>query len=136
MFFYDRLYYSTLAGVFVIESIVIIRLEIVDVKAKHIPVFYGVCNRVRVQLLLENIIGGFVLGLLSCRLYISCILLKNRCSRKPEQLSLRKELLDCLMVFSELRAMAFIEYENDPLVLQRQQTFLIVIPVIRVQRDS
>jgi len=114
------------------------------VEAQDVAVFDGVGDGVLVQAALEQIVGGAVAGLLAFDLLDACVLLENRCAGKAEQLGVGEECLDCLVIVTELRAVAFVEDEHHALMAQRLQTFLIVAfgivgrvaPVTVIQRQT
>ncbi len=101
------------------------RLEEVDVEAQDVTVLDGVGDGVGVQLLLEQVCrgahgSGGVLDLL-----LRGIGLKDGCAGEAEELGLGEERFDHLVVLAELRAVALVEDEDDALVLQRLQQFLV-----------
>ena len=102
-------------------------------KLQNIAVFNRIRNRVGMQILLKNIFRRLVRPLLTFKLYIASILLKNRRTRKAKKLSIRKELLNRLMILSKLRSMTLIENKHHPLITQRCQSLLVVTLVRTVQ---
>src|SRR5690606_16580176 len=63
--------------------------------------------------------GGLEGLLLAFDALVAGVLLEDRRAGETEQLGLGEELLDGLMVVAELRAVAFVEDEDDALVAQR-----------------
>ncbi|MNP63373.1 hypothetical protein D3C76_1587600 [compost metagenome] len=95
-------------------------------EAQNIAVFDRMSDGVLVQATLEQIIRGAVAGLLAFDLLIVGILLENGCAGETEQLGVGKKLLNSLVVFAELRAVAFVKDEHNALVAQWLQPFLVV----------
>ena len=75
------------------------------------------CYGIGVQPAWENIFRDLVRGLLSAYFCIGCILFKYRCSGEAEELGVRKELFDCLVIVSELGTVTFIENKYNPFIL-------------------
>ncbi|SCZ84437.1 hypothetical protein NSMM_160027 [Nitrosomonas mobilis] len=105
-------------------------------EAQHVAVFNGVGDGVGVQLLLEDVRRGLVGRLLAFNLLSAGVLLEDRRAGKAEQLGVGKKRLDSLMVVAELRAMAFVEDEDDALVAQWFQPLLVVFLVGTIQRQA
>jgi hypothetical protein len=82
-------------------------------EAQHVAIFNGVGDGVGVQLLLEDILGGFVGSLLTFDLLIVGVLPKDGRARKAKELGVGKEVLNGLVVFAKLRSVAFVEDERD-----------------------
>lgn len=59
-------------------------LEIIDMEAQYVSIIDGVCNRISVQLFLENIGGRFVRTLFTVYLRIGRIFVENRRTGKTE----------------------------------------------------
>jgi hypothetical protein len=93
-------------------------------EAQDVAVFDGVGDGVGVQLLLEDVGGGFVAGLLAFDLLIAGVLLEDGRAGEAEQLGVGEEFLDGLVVLAELRAVAFVEDEDHALMAQRLQRSL------------
>ena len=91
-------------------------LVIVHVEAQDVAVFDGVGDGVGVQLLLEDVLRGFVRRLLAFDLLVAGVLVEDRRAGEAEQLGVGEELLDGLVVLAELRAVAFVEDEHHALV--------------------
>ncbi len=87
-------------------------------------------------MLLEDVRRGLVGRLLAFNLLSAGVLLENRCAGKAEQLSVGEKRLDGLMVVAELRAMAFVEDEDDALVAQWFQPLLVVALAGTIQRQA
>ena len=92
------------------------RLVVINVEAQDIPVLDGVGDGVGVQFLLEEVGGGLEGGLLTFDLLIGGVFLEDRRAGEAEKLGVGEEFLDGLVVLAELRAVAFVEDEDHPLV--------------------
>jgi hypothetical protein len=68
---------------------------------------------------LEQVFGGAQLACCAFDLLDCGVLLEDRRAGEAEELGLGEELLDGLVVVAELRAVAFVEDEDDALVAQR-----------------
>src|SRR4051812_44548581 len=93
-------------------------------ESKDVSVLDGVGDRVGVKALLEEVFRRLHSGLGIFDLLLGGVLLEDRRSGEAEELRSREEILDGLVVFAELRAMAFVEDESDPLVAKRFQLLL------------
>lgn len=82
-------------------------------------------DRVLVQAALEQVIRGAVAGLLAFDLDGRGVLFEDRGAGEAEQLGLREELLDGLVVLTELRAVALVKDEYHALLAQGLQLLLV-----------
>ena len=99
------------------------RFEIIDMEPKDVAVLDGVSDRVGVKALLEKIFRRFHAGLSAFDLLLRGILIEDGRSRESKELGAREELLDSLVVLSELGPMAFVKDEGDTLVAEGLQLF-------------
>ena len=100
-------------------------LVVVHVEAQHVAILDGMGNGVGMQLLLEQVCRGAHGGLGILDFLLAGIGLENGCASKTEQLRPGEKRLDGLVVVAKLRAMAFVKNEDDALILQRFQLFLV-----------
>ena len=122
------------------------RFKVIDMEAQNVAVFDGVGDGIGVELLLEEVFRGLIRGLLIFDLLVAGVLLKDGRAGETEELGLREEFFDGLMVVAELGAVAFVEDEDDALVSQRLQLlfvgrlgvlFLLLVPLaVFVQRQT
>jgi hypothetical protein len=100
-------------------------LEVVDVEAQDVAVLDGVGDGVGVELLLEEVFRGAHGGLGVLDLLQGGIGLEDGRAGEAEELRLGEERFDGLVVLAELRAVAFVEDEDDAFVLQRFEQLLV-----------
>ena len=81
-------------------------------------------NGVSVQLLLEEFIGGSKGGGASLNLFAGCVVPEDRGAGEAEELGVREETPDGLVVLAELRAVALVKDENHPLVAELLEPLL------------
>ena len=79
-------------------------LVVIDVEAKDVPILDRVCDGVGVELFLEEVLGGSKGGDVSLDQPDGRVVLKDRGASEAEELGVREELLDGLVVLAELRA--------------------------------
>src|SRR5450759_2578748 len=91
-------------------------LKIVDMKTQHISVFNGVSDGVHMQLFLKYVCCGFIRCQLSLDHLVSGVVFKDGGTGKTKELSVWEKFFNCLVVFTKLRAMAFIKDEHNPLL--------------------
>ena len=108
-------------------------LVIIDMEAQHIAIFDGVGDGVGVQLLLKDVLGGFIRRRLAFDLLIAGVFVEDRRAGEAEQLGVGEEFLDGLVVLAELRAVAFVEDEDHALMAQRFQPGQIILLVVAVE---
>ena len=96
----------------------------VDVEAQDVPILDRVGDGVGVQLLLEEVLGGSEGGHVSLDLLDGRVVLEDRGAGEAEELGLREELLDGLVVLAELRAVALVKDEDHPLVAELLEPLL------------
>ena len=106
-------------------SVLAFGLVVVDVEAEDVPVLDGVGDGVGVELLLEEVLRGLERRLLALDLLVGGVCLEDRRAGEAEELGVGEELLDGLVVLAELRAVAFVEDEDDALVAQRFELLLV-----------
>ena len=111
----DRLLGKRLTG---LEGGGVVWLVVVDVEAEDVPILDRVGDGVGVEFLLEKVIGGSEGGAVTLDLLDGRVVLEDRCAGEAEELGVREELLDGLVVLAELRPMAFIEDEDHSLVAE------------------
>ena len=109
----DRLLGEGLPG---LEGGGVLWLVVVDVETEDVSILDRVCDGVGMELLLEEVRGGLKGGDVSLDLLDSRVVLKDRGAGEAEELGVREELLDGLVVLSELRTVALVEDEDHPLV--------------------
>ena len=73
-------------------------------------------DRVGVELVLEEIFGGLQGRDASLDLLHGRVVLEDRSASEAEELRVREELLDGLVVLAELGAVALVEDEDHPLL--------------------
>ena len=117
----DRLLGEGLTG---IEGGGVLWLVVVDVEAEDVPILDCVGNGVGVELLLEEVLGGSKGGDVSLDLLDGRVVLEDRGASEAEELGVLEELLDGLVVFAELRAVALVEDEDHPLVVELLEPLL------------
>ena len=105
-------------------------------KAQHVAVVDGVGDGVGVQLFFKDVLGGSVGTDRAVDLLVSGVVIKNGCAGKAKELRFWEEFFDGLVVFAELRAVAFVEDKDDALVAQRLEPLAILALVRPVQRES
>ncbi|SMH65925.1 protein of unknown function [Acidithiobacillus ferrivorans] len=101
------------------------RLEVIDVEAQHIAVFDGVGNGVGVELFLEQVLRGAHRRGGVFDLLLRGVGLEDGRAGEAEKLGAGEERLDGLVVLAKLRAVAFVENEDDALVTQRFELLLV-----------
>ena len=100
-------------------GVLAVGLVVVDVKAQDVAVLDGVGDGVFVQRLLEEVLRGLEGLHVALDALVAGVFLEDRRAGEAEELGLGEELLDGLVVVAELRAVAFVEDEDDALVAQR-----------------
>jgi hypothetical protein len=95
------------------------------VEAQDVAVLDGVGDGVGVELLLEEVRRGAHGGLGVLDLLQGGIGLEDGRAGEAEELGLGEERFDGLVVLAKLRAVAFVEDEDDAFVLQRFELFLV-----------
>ena len=123
--FDDSLLRNGFAGLRSFLARLFLWLEVVHMETKDVSVLDGVGDGVGVELLLEEVLrgthgGSRVLDLLKCGIGI-----EDGRSGEAEELCLGKELLDSLVILSELRTVAFVEDEDDAFISQGFELFLV-----------
>ena len=93
-------------------------------ETEDVPILDRVGDGVGVELLLEEVLGGSQRGDVSLDLLDGRVVLKDRGASEAEELGVRKELLDGLVVLAELRAVALVEDEDHPLVSELLEPLL------------
>ena len=109
----NRLLGERLAG---LEGGGVLGLVVIDVEAEDVPILDRVGDGVGMELLLEEVRGGAQGGDVSLDLPDGGVVLEDRGAGEAEELGVREELLDGLVVLAELRAVALVEDEDHPLV--------------------
>ena len=99
-------------------------LVVVDVEAEDVPILDRVCDGVGVELFLEEVLGGSQGGDVSLDLLDGRVVLEDRGASEAEELGVREELLDGLVVLAELRAVALVEDEDHPLLAELPEPLL------------
>ena len=92
--------------------------EIIDVEAEDVPVLDRMGDGIGVELFLEEILRGSQGGDACLDLPHGRVVLEDRGAGETEELGVREELLDGPVVLAELRAMALVEDEDHPPVLE------------------
>ena len=110
------------------------RLEEIDMESQDVCVLDGVRDRVRVELLLEQLAGRLKRGFLILYLHKAGVFFKNGRAGKAKELRPREELLDGFVVLAELGAVALVEDEDDAFVAQRCELLAEVPSVGAIQR--
>ena len=110
----DRLLRERLTG---LEGGGVLWLVVIDVEAEDVPILDRVGDGVGVEIFLEEVLGGSKGGDVSLDLLDVRVVLEDRGAGEAEELGVREELLDGLVVLAELRAVALVEDEDHPLVL-------------------
>ena len=93
-------------------------------ETEDVPILDRVGDGVGVELLLEEVLGGSQRGDVSLDLLDGRVVLKDRGASEAEELGVREELLDGLVVLAELRAVALVEDEDHPLVSELLEPLL------------
>ena len=75
---------------------------------------------------LKQVYRGFVGAFFASNLFVGGVFLKDGRARKAEELGLGEKFLDGLVVVAKLRAVTFIEDEDDALEAERFQPFFVV----------
>ena len=96
----------------------IFRFVEVNMEAEDILILDRVGDCVSVELILEKVLGGLKGGDVSLDLLDGRVVLKDRGASEAEELGIREELLDGVVVFTELRAVALVEDKDHPLVAE------------------
>ena len=117
----DRLLGERLAR---LEGGGVLGLVVIDVEAEDVPILDRVGDGVGVKLLLEEVLGGSKGGDVSLDLLDGRVLLEDRRAGEAEELGVREELLDGLVVVAELRPVALVEDEDHPLVAELLEPLL------------
>jgi hypothetical protein len=117
----DRLLGEGLPG---LEGGGVLWLVVVDVEAEDIPILNRVCDGVGVELFLEEVLGGSKGGDVSLDLLNGRVVLEDRGASEAEELGVREELLDGLVVLAELRPVALVEDEDHPFVAELLEPLL------------
>ena len=117
----NRLLGESLAG---LEGRGVLGLVVIDVEAEDVPILDRVGDGVSVELFLEEVLGGSKGGDVSLDLPDGRVVLKDRGASEAEELGVREELLDGLVVLAELRAVALVEDEDHPLVSELLEPLL------------
>ena len=102
----------------------ILWLVVIDVEAEDVPILDRVGDGVGVELFLEELLGGSKGGDVSLYLPDGRVVLKDRGASEAEELGVREELLDGLVVLAELRAVALVEDDDHPLVVDLLEPLL------------
>ena len=89
-----------------------------------------------VQRLLEYILCSDTFRLLAVDANIVAVLLKDRRASKSEELRLREEVLDGLMVFTELATVTLVKDKDDMFIFQTKQTLIELVFVRWIKRDA
>src|SRR5690606_23741445 len=89
--------------------------EVVDVEAKDVLVLDRVSDRVDVELALEQVLGGEVGSLVAGDLSARSVLLEDRRAGEAEELGVGEKLLAGRVILLELRTMALVEDDVEPL---------------------
>ena len=118
----DRLLGESLAGLE--GGLSSFGLEVVDVEAEDVPILDRVGDGVGVELLLEEVLGGSKGGDVALDLLDGRVVLEDRGAGEAEELGVREELLDGLVVLAELRAVALVEDEDHALVAELLEPLL------------
>ena len=93
-------------------------LVVVDVETEDVPILDRVGDGVGVEILLEEVLGGSKGGDVSLDLLDGRVVVEDRGASEAEELGVREELLDGLVVLAELRAVALVEDEDHPLLAE------------------
>ena len=93
-----------------------IGLEVVHMEPQHIAVLDGVRDGVGVQPLLEHILGGLQCLRVTDDALLGRVLVEDRGAGEAEELRVGEEFIDRFPVVAELRSVALIEDEDDPLI--------------------
>src|SRR5690625_2319150 len=99
-------------------------------KAQHIAVIDGVGDGVGVQLLFEDVLRGAVAAYGAIDLLVAGVFIKDGRAGKAEQLCPGEKGFDGLVVVAKLGAVALVEDDDDTLVAQRGQAFLVSLPAL------
>ena len=102
-------------------------------EAENIAVFNGMTDGVGMKLILEEIFRCLHGCLVIINLLCCCVFLKDGRAGEAEELSVREEFFDGLVVLSKLGAVTFIKDEDDTFVAQRLELDLVVLLVGVVQ---
>ena len=97
---------------------VFFRFVEIDMKAEDVLILDRVGDRVSVEFILKKVLGGSKGGDVSLHLLDGRVVLKDWGAGEAEELGVREELLDGLVVLAELRAVALVEDEYYPLVAE------------------
>ena len=93
-------------------------------EAEDVPILDRVGDGVGVEFFLEEVLGASKGGDVSLDLPDGRVVLKDRGASEAEELGVREELLDGLVVLAELRAVALVEDEDHPLVSELLEPLL------------
>ena len=93
-------------------------------EAEDVPILDRVSDGVGVKLFLEEVLGGSKGGDVSLDLLDGRVVLEDRSASEAEELGVREELLDGLVVLAELRPVALVEDEDHPLVAELLEPLL------------
>ncbi len=121
----DGLLGDGFAGLGRLVAVFLFGLEVIDVEAQDVAVLDGVGDGVGVQLLLEQVRRGAHGGLGVLDLLQAGIGLEDGRAGEAEELRPGEERFDGLVVVAKLRAVAFVEDEDDALVCQGFELFLV-----------
>src|SRR5690606_37655802 len=101
-----------------------------------VPVLDRMGDRIGVQLMRKQIFSDSQRLFGPINLLFGGVIHKNRRTGKAEQLGVGEELLDGLVILTELGAVAFIENEDQALVPQGREAFAVIALVGPVKRQT
>ncbi len=84
---------------------------------QNVAVLNGVSDRIGMKLPLEQVVRRAHRSLGILDLLQRGVVIKNGCTSEAKELGARKKLFDGFVVLAKLRAVAFVEDEDDPFVL-------------------
>ena len=117
----NRLLGESLAG---LEDRGVLGLVVVDVEAEDVLILDRMGDGVGVKLFLEKVRGGSKACFVPLDLPDARVVFEDRGTSEAEELGVREERLDGLVVLAELRAVAIVEDEDHPLVSERPEPLL------------
>src|SRR5690606_5475014 len=118
------------------RSEIAFRPEVVHVETENVPVLDCVGDRIGVELALEKVLGGKIRRLVAGDLSARSVFFKDGRAGEAEELRVGKELLDCLVVFAELRTVTLVEDEHEPFGRKGRKAGPIVALVIAAEGQT
>lgn len=123
--FDDGLFGEGFAGLGSFLTLLDLWFEIIDVKLEDVFIFDGVGDGVLMEFFLEDVFGGLVGGFCAVNLTNSGVFGEDRRASEAEELRVGKEVLDSLVVFTELGTVALIEDDGYALIGKRSELLFV-----------